>query len=145
MLAPLKKDSEHFGYGAEVFVLSVTLLNRMKGLQLPHALTWLGSPSPDVEAALLMQLPDSLSLLTGLVAGACVARGRLSGLLQQKRSKICKALLYYSLLYYIILSADPCRGGAQKLRSCMLTAQHYAAVAVFADSYRPSVASPFLL
>ena len=43
------------------------------------------------------------------------------------------------------LSADPCRGGAQKLRSCMLTAQHYAAVAVFADSYRPSVASPFLL
>ena len=44
-----------------------------------------------------------------------------------------------------LLSADPCRGGAQKLRSCMLTAQHYAAVAVFADSYRPSVASPFLL
>ena len=45
----------------------------------------------------------------------------------------------------ISISADPCRGGAQKLRSCMLTAQHYAAVAVFADSYRPSVASPFLL
>ena len=45
----------------------------------------------------------------------------------------------------ICISADPCRGGAQKLRSCMLTAQHYAAVAVFADSYRPSVASPFLL
>ena len=34
---------------------------------------------------------------------------------------------------------------APPLPGTMLTAQHYAAVAVFADSYRPSVASPFVL
>ena len=53
--------------------------------------------------------------------------------------------LWFVSAWHLHVSADPCRGGAQKLRSCMLTAQHYAAVAVFADSYRPSVASPYLL